>query len=201
MKTTSKLITLLMIITMTCSCGNPKKKAETITSDTDSTEVDWKYGWPRVASPTLDMNALKKHQAQYPERWKATFEYLKSTELSKLTPGEYEIIGRDIYAIVSEYAPKEETECNFEAHRKYIDLQYLINGKEKMGVTTLDKVVPVCEYDEKKDIVFFKPDAPAIYEVATPVFFYVFFPKDAHRPSIKEEDGMIVKKIVIKIKI
>ena len=41
MKTTSKLITLLMIITMTCSCGNPKKKAETITSDTDSTEVDW----------------------------------------------------------------------------------------------------------------------------------------------------------------
>ena len=162
MKTTSKLITLLMIITMTCSCGNPKKKAETITS-----------GWPIVASPTLDMNALKKHQAQYPERWKATFEYLKSTELSKLTPGEYEIIGRDIYAIVSEYAPKEETECNFE----------------------------VCEYDEKKDIVFFKPDAPAIYEVATPGFFYVFFPKDAHRPSIKEEDGMIVKKIVIKIKI
>lgn len=70
-----------------------------------------------------------------------------------------------------------------------------------MGVTTLDKVVPVCEYDEKKDIVFFKPDAPAIYEVATPGFFYVFFPKDAHRPSIKEEDGMIVKKIVIKIKI
>ncbi len=185
---------------MTYSCGNTKKKAEITTSDTDSTEVDWKYGWAVAASPTLDMNALKVHQAQYPERWKATFEYLKNTNLSKLSTGEYEIIGREVYAIVSEYEPKEEADCNFEAHRKYIDFQYLINGKEKMGITTLDKVTPICEYDEEKDIVFFKPDAPAIYEVATPDLFYVFFPKDPHRPSIKDEDGVTVKKIVIKIK-
>ena len=147
------------------------------------------------------MDALKEHQAQYPERWKATFEYLKGTDLSRLSPGEYEIIGREVYAIVSEYVPKEEAECNFEAHRRYIDLQYLINGEERMGVTTLDKVVPIGEYDEKKDIVFFKPDAPGLYEVATPEVFYIFFPKDAHRPSIKEKDGVSVKKIVIKIKI
>ena len=185
---------------MTCSCGNTRKKAEPVASGTDSTEVDWKYGWTVSASPTLDMDALKEHQAQYPERWKATFEYLKNTDLSKLSPGEHEIIGREVYAIVSEYVPKEEAECNFEAHRKYIDFQYLISGKEKMGVTTLDKVAPIGEYDEKKDIIFFKPDAPAIYEVATPEVFYIFFPKDAHRPSIKDKDGVTVKKIVIKIK-
>ena len=133
--------------------------------------------------------------------FRSTFEYLKGTDLSRLSPGEYEIIGREVYAIVSEYVPKEEAECNFEAHRRYIDLQYLINGEERMGVTTLDKVVPIGEYDEKKDIVFFKPDAPGLYEVATPEVFYIFFPKDAHRPSIKEKDGVSVKKIVIKIKI
>ena len=71
--------------------------------------------------------------------------------MSRLSPGEYEIIGREVYAIVSEYVPKEEAECNFEAHRRYIDLQYLINGEERMGVTTLDKVVPIGEYDEKKN--------------------------------------------------
>lgn len=140
-----------MIITMTCSCGNIKKNNSTATSATDSTEVDWKYGWTVAASPILDMDALKKHQAQYPERWKATFEYLKNTDLGRLSAGEHEIIGREVYAIVSEYTPKEATECNFEAHRKYIDFQYLISGKEKMGVTTLDKVVPICEYDEEKD--------------------------------------------------
>lgn len=200
MKITFKLITLLITIAMTCSCGNTRKKAVPVASGTDSTEVDWKYGWTVSASPALDMDALKEHQAQYPERWKATFEYLKNTDLSKLSPGEHKIIGREVYAIVSEYVPKEEAECNFEAHRKYIDFQYLISGKEKMGVTTLDKVAPIGEYDEKKDIIFFKPDAPAIYEVATPEVFYIFFPKDAHRPSIKDKDGVTVKKIVIKIK-
>ena len=186
MKITFKLITLLITIAMTCSCGNTRKKAVPVASGTDSTEVDWKYGWTVSASPALDMDALKEHQAQYPERWKATFEYLKNTDLSKLSPGEHKIIGREVYAIVSEYVPKEEAECNFEAHRKYIDFQYLISGKEKMGVTTLDKVAPIGEYDEKKDIIFFKPDAPAIYEVATPEVFHIFFPKDAHRPSIKD---------------
>ncbi len=201
MRITFKLITLLTAVAMTCSCGNTKKKVAPVASGTDTTEVDWKYGWTVSASPTLDMDALKEHQAQYPERWKATFEYLKGTDLSRLSPGEYEIIGREVYAIVSEYVPKEEAECNFEVHRRYIDLQYLINGEERMGVTTLDKVVPIGEYDEKKDIVFFKPDAPGLYEVATPEVFYIFFPKDAHRPSIKEKDGVSVKKIVIKIKI
>lgn len=200
MRTIGKLITLLILITMTCSCGNAKKKAATAASATDSTEVDWQYGWQVAASRTLDMNALQKHQAQYPERWKAAFEYLKNTDLNKLSPGEHEIIGREVYAIVSEYAPKEEAECNFEAHRKYIDFQYLISGKERMGVTSLEKVVPIGAYDEEKDIIFFKPDAPADYETATPNLFYVFFPKDAHRPSIKDEDGINVKKIVIKIK-
>ncbi len=185
---------------MISSCGNTQKKVDTTTSGSDSTEVDWKYGWSVAASPTLDTAALKKHQVQYPERWKAAFEYLKNSDLDMLSPGEHEIIGHEVYAIISEYAPKEAAECNFEAHRKYIDFQYLISGKEKMGVTVLDKAVPICEYDEKKDIVFFKPDAPAIYEVATPEVFYVFFPKDAHRPSIKDEDGVTVKKIVIKIK-
>ena len=174
-----------------CTCGviNHESELSCCSCHIDRTKLE-----------ELDMDALKKHQAQYPERWKATFEYLKNTDLGRLSAGEHEIIGREVYAIVSEYTPKEATECNFEAHRKYIDFQYLISGKEKMGVTTLDKVVPICEYDEEKDIVFFKPDASAIYEVATPDLFYVFFPKDPHRPSIKDEDGVTVKKIVIKIK-
>lgn len=201
MKTINQLITLLIFIAMTCSCGNTKKKTETVTLATDAAEVDWKYGWSVAASQTLDVDALKKHQTHNPERWKAAFEYLKHTDLSKLSPGEYEIIGREVYAIVSEYTPKEEAKCNFEAHRKYIDFQYLISGTEKMGVTTLDKVVPIDEYDEEKDIVFFKLDAPAVYEVATPDLFYIFFPEDPHRPSIKNEDGVTVKKIVIKIKV
>lgn len=81
---------------MTCSCGNIKKNNSIATSATDSTEVDWKYGWTVAASPILDMDALKKHQVQYPERWKATFEYLKNTDLGRLSPGEHEIIGREV---------------------------------------------------------------------------------------------------------
>lgn len=178
------------------SCGKMKEQKK---ADAETMVAVMTFGWAVVPSPTLDTAAFKEHFALYPQRWKAVFAYLKNTNLETLSLGEHEILGRKVYAIVSEYEPKDEAECNFEAHRKYIDLQYMICGEEKMGVTSIDKVVPISEYDEKKDIIFFNSDAPAIYEVATPDVFYLFFPANVHRPSIKNNVRSKVKKIVVKI--
>lgn len=199
MKKGISLFTILILVFMINSCGNMKKEKEQTKADTETTVADITYGWAVTLSPTLDTTAFAKHSAQHPQRWEAVFTYLRDTDLETLAIGEHEILGREVYAIVSEYEPKEEADCNFEAHRKYIDLQYLIRGEEKMGVTLMDKVVPIGEYDEQKDIIFFSPDAPAIYEVATPDVFYLFFPENVHRPSIKNKEDSRVKKIVVKI--
>lgn len=104
-----------------------------------------------------------------------------------------------MFAIVSEYVPKQHKDCLFENHLKYVDLQYIISGEEIMGVTTPDKVTPIDEHNEAKDIRFFAPDAEAVYVPAGPETFFVFFPTDIHRPSMKTEKDATVKKIVVKV--
>ena len=49
--------------------------------------------------------------------------YLKTTDFSQLEIGEYSIDGRDIFAIINDYALKPETEGRLEAHRECIDIQ------------------------------------------------------------------------------
>ena len=68
-----------------------------------------------------------------------------------------------------------------------------------MGVTTPEKVTPVDEHNEEKDIRFYAPEAEAEYVPAGPETFFVFFPTDIHRPSMKTEKDVVVKKVVVKV--
>lgn len=161
-------------------------------------KASWPCGWDVKPADCLDTEAMNEHFAAHPDRWEAAFEFLKTADLSALELGDHEILGRDVYASVSEYEPKDPENCRFEAHRKYVDLQYIISGEEMMGVTSLDKVEETVPYVE--DIVFFGTEgADAVYETATPEKFFIFFPKDAHRPSMKSSEDVAVRKVVIKL--
>lgn len=182
-----KFFTLLLISMATAACNNASKAPQ------------WVCGWEVKPDATINQEQMQAHFDANPERWEATFGFLKSTDLAALPLGEHEILGRDVFAIVSEYTPKPHEDCFFENHLKYIDLQYVVSGEELMGVTTLDKVVPVQAYDETKDICFFAGDAEAEYVPATAETFFVFFPSDIHRPSMKTNEDVKVKKVVVKV--
>ena len=189
---------ILLITVMTISCGNIKNNSSL--NDNQSIVDDWKAGCNIKPDNSIDTIAMKAHYTKYTDRWKAALNFLNNSKLDSLPVGEYEILGKDVYAIVSEYYPKDEVDCNFEAHKKYIDLQYVIQGEEKMGIAKLKDVVPITVYDEDKDITFYKKDATAFYKKATVESFFLFFPEDAHRPSMKTKDNIKVKKIVIKVR-
>ena len=59
--------------------------------------------------------------------------YQRQLILRTLPAGKYPIDGDNIFALVSEYKTKSEAEGKLEAHRKYIDVQYVISGEELMG--------------------------------------------------------------------
>jgi YhcH/YjgK/YiaL family protein len=119
----------------------------------------------------------------------------------KLEPKRYDIDGDNLYATISEYNTKNEETTKFEAHRKYIDIQYVIKGKEIMNLTpralVKDVVTP---YDSAKDIEFMNVEK-MVNHTATPAIFFIFFPTDAHRPGIKDGVNAPVRKIVIKVKV
>jgi len=133
------------------------------------------------------------------ERIAIALKYISETDFSAVEPGKYPIDGDLIYAAVSEYHTKPVSECKIEAHKKYIDVQYIISGKETMGVTLLNGQVPSVPYNEEKDCVFYdEPTSPVNFEAG---MFAVYFPQDLHQPCISIGKGCMVKKVVVKVRL
>lgn len=129
---------------------------------------------------------------------KKAFAYLKEADLDKLEPGKHVIDGDDLFAIVMEYDTKDVAGGLLEAHRKYIDVQYMVSGKEMMGVAQLNGQVPEKKYDEKDDYALYKDDMSFVKVDSGE--FTVFFPNDLHLPCIKVNKAEKVRKVVVKVK-
>lgn len=130
-------------------------------------------------------------------KFNKAFNFLRSMDLLKLNPGKYEIEGTSIYAIVDNYFTRPKEEGVWEAHRRYIDIQFVVKNKEQIGYANLDQMQNYTEYDQKKDILFFK--GTGSYFIIPADTFVIFTPQDVHMPGIVIEKPESVKKIVLKI--
>ncbi len=124
-----------------------------------------------------------------------------SKDLSSLPDGRYDIDGDKLYASLASYETKDASEALFETHRKYIDIQIVLDGEEICGVAPADEVTEIAlPYEEEKDVAFF--DAPDAVSAAIPLrkgLFAVFFPEDAHMPGLSGDAKSCVRKCVIKV--
>lgn len=160
---------------------------------------EWKLGWEVSPDESVNAKELARQVFKNKKRWGKAFLFLKTNDLGKLKPGKYELEGDSLFVNVSEYQTKNEEDVNFEAHRKYADIQYVVSGKERIGVVPLSKAEVIVPYDEAKDAAFLKAEKNN-FRMANPEKFFVFFPSDAHRPSVKIENNEEVKKVVVKVK-
>lgn len=127
--------------------------------------------------------------------------YLKDNDFTSMENGKHELIEGKVFAIIQDYNSKPETEGEFEAHRKYIDIQFIVQGEEKIGAGRLDDFEEATEYDEEKDIVFLTPkeDVKVDFIKLKAEEYVIFTPQDVHMPSIAIEEPAFVKKVVLKI--
>lgn len=132
------------------------------------------------------------------EKLKAGFDWLMTNDLVNLEPGRYEL-NNSSYANIQVYNTKPDAE--FEAHKKYIDIQYVAQGAELVGISNLKNCVVSQNYNEENDIEFYQSDADAQYYELHEGEFMVLFPNDIHKPSINLHKEGLVKKIVVKIPI
>ncbi|MBC8052122.1 MAG: YhcH/YjgK/YiaL family protein [Sphingobacteriaceae bacterium] len=150
--------------------------------------------------PYADINKAE-FESQYKKnksRWDKAFAYLKETNLETVAPGKYLLDGDSVYVSVTEGPDKPYEQTNWESHRNMIDVQYIVRGKEKMGVAELSKASVTKAYDPAKDVANYT--AAGKFYVAEPGTMYIFFPTDVHRPSIKVDGYDVVKKVVIKLR-
>ena len=137
----------------------------------------------------------QRYVALHPDFAKA-FTFLRQPRLESLPLEKIEIDGVRVYAMVSKSAARGRDAAKLEAHRKYIDIQYVISGVDEMGWKTKSTCrKPDTPYNAEKDFELFSDPADAWVAVG-PGAFAVFFPEDAHAPLIGKGE---LHKIVIKV--
>ena len=123
--------------------------------------------------------------------------HISDTDFDVKEPGRYDIDGDDIFVSVNDYNTKDSAECRLEAHRKYIDVQYIAKGSEMMGYAPLSGQAVTAKYNNEKDVEFFEGDASFVK--LDKGMFAIFFPQDLHMPGTGQ--GSPVRKVVVKVKI
>jgi YhcH/YjgK/YiaL family protein len=146
---------------------------------------------------------LVGHRGRYgslgPELDRA-LKYLADTDFSTLKDGKHEIDGEAIFALVSTYETEPGNVRSFEAHRKHVDLQYLLSGREIIHWAPLQELTPVGEYSDEKDIVFLSGDSRARLRLS-PGTFALFYPEDAHKPNCAWDTPQPARKVVVKVRV
>lgn len=116
--------------------------------------------------------------------------------------GKYEI-SENAYINIDEYETRDENTIKLEAHRKYIDIQFLIDGAERIYTTDIEGLEVSEKYSDEKDVEFYQtPKRPLNLSYLTKNKFILLYPDDAHSPCINFDNlSRKVKKAVVKIKI
>lgn len=126
--------------------------------------------------------------------------YLRSHNLNEFADGKVELEGDKLFFTISSYATRAADEVKLEAHKDYIDLQYLIEGEENFGFAFKEPEAEPFESDAEKDLYFYKGEND-FYKLGGGRFMLVF-PGELHRPGVDLEAGRNhVRKLVAKIKV
>lgn len=128
----------------------------------------------------------------------AAFNYLIEHDLDTLPLGRTEIDGDNLFALVQEYTTRPVDQGKWEAHRRYIDLQYMHKGVERMGFANL-RTLQAGEYVPEKD--FLPLDGSGNFVDVFAGAFVIFFPEDGHMPGLCAASPEPVRKIVLKVKL
>lgn len=129
--------------------------------------------------------------------FETSFKYLQKVDLENLKCGKYDIDGNRIFVNIMEYETKNVDECLWEAHKQYVDIQYIISGREKMGYINYEDIDITNEYKTNTDVLF--GTGTGQFLNVKKGEFVIFTPNDGHMPSLNIERLEYVKKAVIKI--
>lgn len=131
-------------------------------------------------------------------RFIAAFRFIEQCILHPPAVGRYELDGEKIYALVQEYTTKPGDEVLWESHRRYIDIQFILSGQERIEYANISKMPEGTPYNSEKD--FFKcsgVEGSSLLLAAGS--FAIFYPQDMHKACCMVSEPAAVKKVVIKV--
>ena len=122
---------------------------------------------------------------------------LNDMDIAALEPGDYPIIGNDVFLKIQWYDSKPAEEVRFEAHRRYIDIQYIISGEEKIAIAPMRHIGRTLEAFPEKDLWFYEGSGSEV--LLRKGQFMILYPGEAHAPCIAVGTPAPVRKALVKI--
>lgn len=115
--------------------------------------------------------------------------------------GRHPIDGDDVFALVQTYDTVPGTEKRLETHVRHVDLQYLVEGQERILHAPAAALAVETPYDEAGDITFYADPPFASSLLMRPGDLAAFYPGDAHKPGCMAGARHTVRKVVVKVRI
>lgn len=129
----------------------------------------------------------------------AAFAFLRRC-LTEFPPeGRISLQGDTLYASVQSYVTADAESGLWEAHRRYIDIQCVFSGTERIGWAALEDLTGSPAYSDADDCAASPAAENASFLTLTPGRFAVFYPQDAHMPGRQTASPEWVRKIVVKV--
>jgi len=142
------------------------------------------------------------YAAQYEalnSRFAKAFAYLRTVDGTQPL-GRHDLDGDHCFALVQTYETKPLEKALFEAHRKYIDVQFIYSGRETILWAPLASMKEeTMAYTAEKEAALWKlvSDVTPLHMSAG--HFAILYPQDAHAPCVQWEKPEHVFKVVVKV--
>ena len=124
--------------------------------------------------------------------------FLAETDFTKMELGRYELQGDDIFYMVQRY-DTDPDKTIAEAHKKYIDIQFMVDGKEIIGVAPISCEKTETEAKPENDVWFYECKTEPLTLIKNS--FMVLYPNDLHCPGVAVDGAKACHKVVVKVKV
>ena len=132
----------------------------------------------------------------------AAIDYLDSVNPQTLQAGREPVAGDDIYMVMQHYLTRRYQEGKFETHDRYIDIQYLVDGKELFHYAPRSAMCDPGAYDADNDKTNYADNEGADcihFQNGTVI---ICFPEDAHKACTQCDDSVEpVRKLLLKVRV
>ncbi|WP_026572789.1 YhcH/YjgK/YiaL family protein [Bacillus sp. UNC438CL73TsuS30] len=134
------------------------------------------------------------------ERINQAIDYIQQTDFTNIQTGTHEIDGENLFFNLIEYETKTPDERFWESHKKYLDVHYILEGKEYIGCESFERMEIKQPYDEQDDYYLLEGGLKSMVRMQKGDFM-ILFPQDAHMTGIMVDTTEKVRKVVFKIKL
>ena len=146
----------------------------------------------------INSKDLERYASLHP-RFAKAFDEMKRILAEGAEDGKIVLDGDSLFINVQSYTSKPESDCGFEAHKKYIDIQLILEGEEIIGYESADKLTVTKEYDGSADYMLYALNGEYDKVRLTRGDFVILFTEEPHAPAIAADAPIPVRKAVVKV--